>query len=308
MPRKINKYEMLKPTIYQLYSKEGRSKSYISRLLHLNRKCLLQYINDIWKLPAAEPHRYMKPSTEKFLNKNKQLIKSRLDKDIPIKTIAKELGCAVSLIDTVAEYDPVLKKAKADYVRRIHEHHIDKVNKKINKSSRCYEIKEIQGEYWKEILGYKGYYVSNMGRIKHYIKSYDTFALLKPEHNCRTNREYIKIGSKNLSFARIVAHAFVNGYSSERNTVNHIDGDVENNSASNLEWVSQSDNNKHSYSCLGRKKVNVGMKGRKYKHFIYKGKYEFKTVAAFARFIGKSETQARRYLDEADKHDLKILA
>ena len=48
-----NKYEMLKDTIFQLYSKEGRTKSYISRLLNLNRKTLIQYINDIWKLPKA---------------------------------------------------------------------------------------------------------------------------------------------------------------------------------------------------------------------------------------------------------------
>ena len=46
-----NKYEMFKNTIYQLYSKEGRTKSYIARLLELNRKTLIMYINDIWKLP-----------------------------------------------------------------------------------------------------------------------------------------------------------------------------------------------------------------------------------------------------------------
>ena len=112
-----NKYEMLKDTIYHLYSKEGRTKSYISRLLNLNRKTLTQYINDIWKLPKAEPHRYMNPSTEKFLNKNKQYIKSKLDKDTPIKKIAKELGCTVSIINTVIEYDHILKKAKDDYVK-----------------------------------------------------------------------------------------------------------------------------------------------------------------------------------------------
>ena len=34
------KAELLKDTIYQLYSKEGRSKSYISRLLEIDRKIL----------------------------------------------------------------------------------------------------------------------------------------------------------------------------------------------------------------------------------------------------------------------------
>ena len=58
---------------------------------------------------------------------------------------------------------------------------------------------------------------------------------------------------------------------------------------------------------MGRSKVRIGGKS-KYGHFIYRGKYEFKTVTAFAKFIGKSETQARRWLDEPHKHEIKFLS
>lgn len=355
-----NKYEMLKDAIYQLYSKEGRSKSYISRLLGLNRKTLITYINDVWELPKAEPHRYMKPSTQKFLNKNKQLIKARLDKDVTLVDIAKELGCTLSLLNIVISYDSVLKKAKDDYVNRIHISNIEKLkhdssclgdhntpsfsyreyktkvsgnSKKNNRvevidttmknkatykqtSSKesldfshgvCQDIIDIDGEVWKPILGYDGYYVSNCGRVKHFARSYNSYHLLDIYYNPTTDRPYVQIANKNFLLYRLVAHAFVDGYTDERNTVNHIDGDTHNNKADNLEWVTQSESNKHSYSSLGRSKVRSGGKS-KYGHFIYKRKYEFKTVTAFAKFIGKSETQARRWLDEPHKHEIEFLS
>ena len=302
-----NKYEMLKNTIYQLYSKEGRTKSYIARLLELNRKTLIMYINDIWKLPKAEPHRYMNPSTEKFYNKNKQLIKSRLDNDISLADIAKELHCSKETLRTIFYYDKVLEKAKNDYVNRMHKKHEEVIKDKMNSSNRIYDFEEFDGEVWKEILGYSDYYVSNYGRIKHYIKTYNKYCLLSHHYNNYNGRYYVNIKNKTMQVARLVAHAFCAGYSEERNTINHIDGNKTNNNANNLEWVSQSENNKHAYDVLHRKKVRVGVKNRKYKHFIYKGTYEFHTVSAFARFIDKSETQARRWLDEAEKHDIKII-
>ena len=300
-----NRYEMLKNAIFQLYSKEGRSKSYISRLLELNRKTLTEYINDVWKFPKAEPHRYMNPSTKKFYNKKKQRIKARLDSDVSVMDIAKELGCSVSLLNTLFGYDEVLRKAKDDYVNRIHEKHLAAVHEKMQTSSYDYEIKDLPNEIWREIMGYDGYYVSTMGRIKHYSKKCNSFHLVKPYPNVRTNRFYVRIGETNIAVARIVAHTFIEGYSKERNTVNHIDGHVQNNRISNLEWVSQADNHLHAQKSLPRKPfLDKKYRG---KHFIYKEKYEFKTVKAFAKFIGKSPIQAARWLDEAKKHDIRFL-
>lgn len=45
---------------------------------------------------------------------------------------------------------------------------------------------------------------------------------------------------------RMVADAFCGGRSEERNEVNHIDGNTENNHFSNLEWVTSSENHKHA--------------------------------------------------------------
>ncbi|WP_459591775.1 hypothetical protein, partial [Enterobacter asburiae] len=84
------KVKELKETIEYLYCKEGRSKSYISRLLVVDRKTLSIQIDD-WGLIKANVH-YLTPSNQKFANKNKQLIKSRLDNDISIDKIANELG------------------------------------------------------------------------------------------------------------------------------------------------------------------------------------------------------------------------
>lgn len=111
---------------------------------------------------------------------------------------------------------------------------------------------------------------------------------------------------KNLQVARLVGFAFLSdSHSEEKNTINHKDGDVSNNCVENLEWVSQSVNNKHSYSELNRPVSNK----RRYifDKILYQDKYEFSTIAAFARFLNKSETQIRRYLDNPEKYDIKLI-
>lgn len=303
------KAEMLKSTISHLYSKEGRSISYISRLLEINRRTISLKIKE-WGIPEPEPMKHVKPSTQKFINKNRNLIKSRLDNDIPMTEIAEELGIQRwTLQRTYINNDEILKKAHDDYIRRMHDGHDERVEEAIEKSSRGYYSGDLDGEQWRLILGYDGYEVSNKGRVRHYAERYKTYILLKPNINQLTGRVYMNITAdkkrNNFILARLVAHAFVKGYSEERNTVNHKDGDIKNNCSDNLEWVSQSENNKHAYDKLNRNTV----RGKRYKfdRILYKDKYEFKTVAAFARFIGMSETQTRRYLDEPEKHDIKLI-
>ena len=303
------KAEMLKSTISHLYSKEGRSISYISRLLEINRRTISLKIKE-WGIPEPEPMKHIKPSIQKFINKNRNLIKSRLDNDIPMTEIAEELGIKRwTLQRTYINNDEILKKAHDDYVRRMNDGHNESIVEAIEKSSRDYYTGDLDGEQWRLILGYDGYEVSNKGRVRHYVERYKTYILLKPNINQLTGRVYVSItaGKKRNNFilARLVAHAFVKGYSEERNTVNHKDGDIKNNCSDNLEWVSQSENNKHAYDKLNKNTV----RGKRYKfdRILYKDKYEFKTVAAFARFIGMSETQTRRYLDEPEKHDIKLI-
>lgn len=116
--RSYDKAEMLKSAIKHLYSNEGHSISYISKLLEINRKTLSSKIIE-WKLSEPEPRHHFTPSMKKFVNKNRQLIKSRLDSDIPITKIADEINISRhSLVKTIIPNDAILKKAHEDYINR----------------------------------------------------------------------------------------------------------------------------------------------------------------------------------------------
>lgn len=303
------KAELLKDTITHLYSKEGRTKAYISRLLNIERTALTKKIKE-WNLLEAEPRRHLTPSNQKFLNKHKNLIKSRLDNDIPITSIAKELGVTRYYLQrTIMPADEVLTKSREDYINRMHTGANLYIEKLMEKSSLNYQIVDYDDEIWKDIKGYPLYMVSNYGRVKKYISSYKSYRLLSASPNKNNGRLYVMLQKDshghNLQVARLVAHSFVSGYSNNCNTVNHKDGNVQNNTWTNLEWMSQSDNNRHSYRTLNRPANNK--KRYQFKKIVYKEKYEFKTIAAFAKFIHKSETQTHRYLDFPEKHDIKLI-
>ena len=294
--RSYDKAEMLKSAIKHLYSNEGHSISYISKLLEINRKTLSSKIIE-WKLSEPEPRHHFTPSMKKFVNKNRQLIKSRLDSDIPITKIADEINISRhSLVKTIIPNDAILKKAHEDYINRQKANHDNRIQSLKEQSFLEYDFDDLPDELWHPILGYEGYMVSNMGRVKHYSSRYKAYHLVKDSPNKNNGRLYIMLHKKdkrkNLLLARVVGQTFVDGYSDSKCTIN-------------LEWVTQSENNTHSYRELNR--VKNSKKRYKFSKIVYKDRYEFKTVAAFARFIGKSETQTRRYLDEPSKHDIKLV-
>lgn len=66
---------------------------------------------------------------------------------------------------------------------------------------------------------------------------------------------------------REIALECVDGFQ-EGLDVNHIDGNKDNNHPSNLEWLSRSDNLKHSYKENGRKPYWKGKKGAEHKDSI----------------------------------------
>lgn len=303
------KAEMLRDTITHLYSNEGRSKSYISNLLYISRTTIRNKIIE-WNLPKAKPRKHLSPSNQKFLNKHKQFIKSELDKDTSFTNIAHSLNIDRRFLYRIVENDKTLTQSHKEWKERSELRHQQYIENLKSISSRCYEYSDLVGEIWKPILGFECYDVSNKGRIRKFAKKYKSYYLLNQQPNKNNERLYIRLynlngKTKNLQVSNIVAHAFVEGYSNENNTVNHIDGNVQNNCSDNLEWVSQSQNNQHSYRKLNRVKVV----GRRYKFdiILYKDKWEFKTVAAFARFIDKSETQTRRYIDNAERHNIKLI-
>lgn len=113
-------------------------------------------------------------------------------------------------------------------------------------------------EIWKDIEGYEGLYqVSNLGRVKSLkrYRSNHTKLQAVPEKIKSTrldNQGYKLIDlykdskGKTIRIHRIVAEMFIDNPNSKE-TVNHIDGNKQNNIVDNLEWASFKEQNKHFY-------------------------------------------------------------
>ena len=299
--KNIDKIIRLKNTISILYEKEGRSKSYISRLLELDRKLLTNQIKE-WGMVQGNSH-FLTPSTKKFINKNSSFIVSQLEKGTPITEIAKQLNISRDKLNYIIEKDDNLTKAK-------NEANLNKINKKISKGQEINYFEDLPNEIWKPILGFDGYFVSNMGRFKKYLITYNCYTLLTCAPNSRNGRLYIALinnagKTKNLIAARVVGHAFCEGYSETNNTIDHLDNDFTNNKAENLQWVPQSINNERAYK-RGKNKAVGYKKNGKFKEIVLNDKYSFKTITALAKFLGVSETQVNRYITGECSFDGKI--
>ncbi len=94
-------------------------------------------------------------------------------------------------------------------------------------------------ESWKEIPGHKGYYASDLGRIKSCINK--NHKILKPFRVGEYLGVWLGAGNKR-SIHRIVALAWY-GESEPDLVVDHIDRNKKNNCKDNLRYVSQSANN-----------------------------------------------------------------
>lgn len=84
--------------------------------------------------------------------------------------------------------------------------------------------------------------VSNFGNIK----SLKTNKLLNCK-NLRSGYKSVWLCDKSYKIHRLVASAFLHDDNSEKNIVNHIDGNKLNNNLNNLEWVTLKENTKHAY-------------------------------------------------------------
>ena len=110
-------------------------------------------------------------------------------------------------------------------------------------------------EAWKPVVGFEGWYsVSNMGRVRRDKREKRTYPgrLLTQHPN---NSGYLQVhlskdGDNMRRVHRLVAEAFVGQCPMDRE-VNHCDGNKINNVASNLEYVTRSENINHSLRMNG---------------------------------------------------------
>ena len=98
-------------------------------------------------------------------------------------------------------------------------------------------------ELWKPVVGYEGFYeVSNFGRIKKGLKVLRSYPNNRGYAQIHLSKERTK---RSYLVHRLVAEAFCTKPDG-CDVVNHIDNNPKNNSAENLEWVTQFSNVHHA--------------------------------------------------------------
>ena len=173
------------------------------------------------------------------------------------------------------------------------------------------EIKKQMKEIWKDINNYEGIYqCSNLGRIRsldRYVYEHSgkkqfrkgQIMKLRLNPNGYFQVPLNKNGKRKMCSVHIlVAKTFLK-QRYKTDIVNHKDGNKQNNNLENLEWISYSENNKHSYNTLNRKIARIGGRPKPIiVENILSGEVQrYISIADASRNINLSHTQINRYID-----------
>lgn len=128
-------------------------------------------------------------------------------------------------------------------------------------------------EIWKDVVGYEGLYqVSNLGRVKSVERYINRYYSKHVERKMFIKEKILSFGYtagyplvslckngvvKKQSVHRIVAIAFIPN-PENKEQINHKDGNRANPSVNNLEWVTNTENQRHSWKYLNRVNPNKG--------------------------------------------------
>lgn len=124
------------------------------------------------------------------------------------------------------------------------------------------------------------YSVSNFGRVKHNFTNH--YRLISGSLHS-DGYIFVTLHGKQIPLHRLVAQAFFPESYAENLVVNHIDGNKQNNFASNLEWVTQQENIQHSYDNGFQPKCVC----------TYKGKFTTEQREEIKRFWDNNEKSKR---------------
>lgn len=295
----------LKDAIYTLYSVEGKSLNYISKLFNLTRKTMTDIIKNEFKFEKRQDRAPTK-RIQKLINQHKGYILNycRNSEYRSLTELLKVTRLSRKTLSTLRIIDKDIEFAVKEFTNR--ESLREKALKsRLEKEAKwSAELTNIQGERWASVKGYEGlYWVSDKARFKNKEQ------IVKQSFNRTVGRYQVSLRKNNrqktYQSARIIALAFLPNPNNLK-TVNHIDGDPTNNMLENLEWVSQSYQNYHKTYILKRPKPTAYGRNGKFKKVVIDDKYFFKTLKAAAKFLKVSETQIQRYLREETKFDRKI--
>lgn len=289
----LDKLEVAKDAVINLYCKEGRSKGYIAKLFNVSRHSVQIKIKE-WHLIPAEPVRHLTPSEEKFVKRNKPLILSRLKNNQSMTSIAKELNITRQKLLLYIQYDKPLSVEYEKWEER-------KAEPETTNHTAKDIIKSLPDETWKIILGFPDFEVSDKGRLRQAVINNNPLTVeyiavptwIRP----RTGRIYCKLKKPNgniktLQVSNIVGHAFVPGFDENHTTIGFKDKNPANNNSTNLYW---------------KENEPIKLEMPKNKWILYKNQYRFKTIQAFQRFLKKSNKDIHQMLQHPTQNNIQFI-